>query len=93
MRTISEGKIQVPCSTLLAKVGGNSSAFFFQANRMEVMPITRKNKSNGIPSHLWIFRRIRRRLTLELEGDSSMTATSSIGKTYSTWKGEQDTEK
>jgi len=28
-----------------------------------------------------------------LEGDSSMTATSSIGKTYSTWKGGQDTEK
>jgi hypothetical protein len=60
---------------------------------MEVMPITRKNKSNGIPKNLWIFRRIRSRLTLELVDDSSMIATSSIGKTYSTWKGGQDTEK
>jgi hypothetical protein len=60
---------------------------------MEVMPITRKKRSNGIPKNLWIFRRIRSRLTLELVDDSSMIATSSIGKTYSTWKGGQDTEK
>jgi hypothetical protein len=80
MATISEGRSQVPFSTLVSRVGGSNSTFFFQASKIEVTPITRKKRIKGIPIQRWNFRRNRRRFTLELVGDSIIDTTRTTDK-------------